>query len=45
VNPHAFEKGTIFVQCKGCEAWHQLVDNPGLIQEYDFRDIESDSKE
>lgn len=24
-------------QCAGCEAYHQLVDNLNLIQEYDFR--------
>lgn len=37
VNPLAFAKGTIFVQCQGCEAWHQLVDNKNLIEEYDLR--------
>jgi protein import protein ZIM17 len=25
-------------QCAGCEAYHKLVDNLGLIVEYDFRD-------
>jgi len=38
VNRHAYERGTVFVQCAGCEAYHKLVDNLGLIVEYDFRD-------
>lgn len=38
VNPEAYAKGTVFVQCEGCDAWHQLVDHMGLIQEYDLRE-------
>ena len=34
VNPHAYKKGTMFVQCAGCEAWHKIVDNLGLIYEF-----------
>ncbi|KAG6549865.1 hypothetical protein Mapa_008847 [Marchantia paleacea] len=37
INPEAYKRGTVFVQCAGCEAYHQLVDNLNLIQEYDFR--------
>ncbi|MCO5587025.1 hypothetical protein L7F22_040970 [Adiantum nelumboides] len=37
INPHAYARGTVFVQCAGCEAYHKLVDNLGLIEEYDFR--------
>ncbi|RZC61120.1 hypothetical protein C5167_022872 [Papaver somniferum] len=37
VNRVAFERGTIFVQCAGCLKHHKLVDNLGLIVEYDFR--------
>ncbi|CAI5475083.1 unnamed protein product [Closterium sp. Yama58-4] len=36
-NPLALKKGTVFVQCGGCEKFHRLVDNLGLIVEYDFR--------
>lgn len=38
VNPEAYAKGTVFVQCQGCGAWHQLVDHMGLIKEYDLRE-------
>ncbi|KAI3976848.1 hypothetical protein MKX01_008706 [Papaver californicum] len=41
VNRVAFERGTIFVQCAGCQKHHQLVDNLGLIVEYDFRKDEN----
>eukprot|EP00252_Welwitschia_mirabilis_P016616 TRINITY_DN366_c0_g1_i2.p1 TRINITY_DN366_c0_g1~~TRINITY_DN366_c0_g1_i2.p1 ORF type:complete len:161 (+),score=9.01 TRINITY_DN366_c0_g1_i2:167-649(+) len=37
VNRLAYERGTVFVQCAGCESYHKLVDNLGLITEYDFR--------
>jgi DNL zinc finger len=36
VNPHAYGRGTVFMQCEGCAVWHQLVDNMGLIEEYRF---------
>lgn len=39
VNPDAYRKGTVFVQCQGCEVWHQLVDNMDLIKEYDLREM------
>ncbi|CAI7815675.1 unnamed protein product [Closterium sp. NIES-54] len=42
-NPLALKKGTVFVQCGGCEKFHRLVDNLGLIVEYDFRN-ESESE-
>ncbi|KAI3916687.1 hypothetical protein MKW92_006875 [Papaver armeniacum] len=41
VNRVAFERGTIFVQCAGCLKHHKLVDNLGLIVEYDFRKEEN----
>ncbi|KAI5084268.1 hypothetical protein GOP47_0000437 [Adiantum capillus-veneris] len=37
INPHAYARGTVFVQCAGCEVYHKLVDNLDLIEEYDFR--------
>ncbi|KAK2375946.1 Zim17-type zinc finger protein [Trifolium repens] len=38
VNRLAYERGTVFVQCAGCQQHHKLVDNLGLITEYDFRE-------
>lgn len=43
INPHAYARGTVFVQCAGCEVYHKLVDNLGLIEEIDFR-LEADAK-
>ncbi|MCO5548284.1 hypothetical protein L7F22_001741 [Adiantum nelumboides] len=37
INPHAYTRGTVFVQCAGCEVYHKLVDNLDLIEEYDYR--------
>lgn len=37
INRLAYERGTVFVQCAGCLQHHKLVDNLGLIVEYDFR--------
>lgn len=40
VNPHALAKGTVYVQCGECNAFHQLVDNLDLVQEYNLRQEE-----
>ncbi|XP_024358790.1 uncharacterized protein [Physcomitrium patens] len=37
INPEAFRRGTVYVQCGGCQAYHQLVDNLNLVKEYHFR--------
>ncbi|KMZ69158.1 hypothetical protein ZOSMA_21G00100 [Zostera marina] len=37
VNRLAYEKGTVFVQCAGCLLHHKLVDNLGLVVEYDLQ--------
>ncbi|KAK9105511.1 hypothetical protein Scep_022355 [Stephania cephalantha] len=37
VNRLAYERGTVFVQCAGCLQHHKLVDNLGLVVEYDLR--------
>lgn len=37
INRVAYERGTVFVQCSGCLQHHKLVDNLGLMIEYDFR--------
>ncbi|KAG7975323.1 hypothetical protein I3843_06G092600 [Carya illinoinensis] len=38
VNRLAYERGLIYVQCAGCLRYHKLVDNIGLIVEYDLRE-------
>ncbi|XP_050372651.1 uncharacterized protein C24H6.02c isoform X2 [Argentina anserina] len=44
VNRLAYEKGLIYVQCAGCLKYHKLVDNLGLVVEYDLRgDMDLDS--
>ncbi|KAL9226011.1 hypothetical protein vseg_001870 [Gypsophila vaccaria] len=37
INRVAYERGTVFVQCSGCLQHHKLIDNLGLVVEYDFR--------
>ncbi|XP_021755087.1 uncharacterized protein LOC110720370 [Chenopodium quinoa] len=37
INKLAYERGTVFVQCAGCLQHHKLIDNLGLVVEYDFR--------
>lgn len=39
VNPLAWERGTVFVQCSGCEVWHKLKDNMNLIDEIRYADV------
>ncbi|KAK9834282.1 hypothetical protein WJX81_003288 [Elliptochloris bilobata] len=36
VNPIAWDRGMVFVQCAGCEAWHNIRDEMGLIEEVRF---------
>ncbi|KAB5538268.1 hypothetical protein DKX38_015801 [Salix brachista] len=38
INRLAYERGLVFVQCAGCERYHKLADNLGLVVEYDFRE-------
>ncbi|KAG6759693.1 mitochondrial protein import protein ZIM17 isoform X1 [Populus alba] len=38
INRLAYERGLVFVQCAGCERYHKLVDNLGLVVEYDLRE-------
>ncbi|ESQ28389.1 hypothetical protein EUTSA_v10019239mg [Eutrema salsugineum] len=42
INRLAYERGLVFVQCAGCLRHHKLVDNLGLIVEYDFRKTSED---
>lgn len=43
VNPLAWEHGTVFLQCTGCEAWHNVRDAAGLIEEVHLADKPADS--
>ena len=36
INPTAWDKGLVFVQCGKCEAWHKVADSAGLIEEVVF---------
>uniref|UniRef100_A0ACD5VP95 Uncharacterized protein n=1 Tax=Avena sativa TaxID=4498 RepID=A0ACD5VP95_AVESA len=38
INRVAYERGTVFLQCAGCQVYHQFVDNLGLIVEYDLQE-------
>ena len=38
VNPIAWDKGLVFVQCGQCKAWHQIQDAAGLIEEIRYSD-------
>ena len=42
MNPVAWDRGTVFVQCMGCEAWHNIRDEMGLIEEVRFNSDSSD---
>ncbi|GAV73290.1 zf-DNL domain-containing protein [Cephalotus follicularis] len=38
INPLAYERGLVYVQCAGCSQHHKLVDNLGLVVDYDLRE-------
>ncbi|KAL5759253.1 hypothetical protein ACOSP7_017779 [Xanthoceras sorbifolium] len=38
INRLAYERGLVYVQCAGCLKHHKLVDNLGLVIEYDLRE-------
>eukprot|EP00884_Botryococcus_braunii_P022410 jgi/Botrbrau1/8853/Bobra.50_2s0012.1 len=38
VNPRAWDKGMVFVQCAHCNAWHKIRDEAGLVEEIRFVD-------
>lgn len=38
VNPLAWSKGTVFVQCAHCDVWHNIRDEAGLIKEYQLKE-------
>ncbi|EPS62111.1 hypothetical protein M569_12682, partial [Genlisea aurea] len=38
INRLAYERGLVYVQCSGCSRYHKLVDNLGLVVEYELHD-------
>ncbi|KAJ8774661.1 hypothetical protein K2173_017107 [Erythroxylum novogranatense] len=38
INRLAYERGLVYVQCAGCEQYHKLADNLGLVIEYDLEE-------
>ena len=41
VNPIAWDRGMVFVQCGTCEAWHNIRDAAGLIDEIRYSELGS----
>uniref|UniRef100_A0A2P2ING6 Uncharacterized protein LOC105641948 n=1 Tax=Rhizophora mucronata TaxID=61149 RepID=A0A2P2ING6_RHIMU len=37
INRLAYERGLVYAQCAGCERYHKLADNLGLVIEYDLQ--------
>ena len=40
VNPLAWERGLVYLQCSQCNVWHKLKDNQGLVEEVQLMDRE-----
>ncbi|RCV26094.1 hypothetical protein SETIT_5G218100v2 [Setaria italica] len=38
INRLAYERGTVFLQCAGCQVYHKFVDNLDLVVEFDLRE-------
>jgi len=36
VNPLAWAKGMVIVQCEQCKAWHKIADSQNMVEEYIF---------
>ncbi len=43
VNPVAWDKGLVFVQCGKCKVWHKIQDAAGLIDEIRYADEDEES--
>ncbi|XP_073147662.1 uncharacterized protein C24H6.02c [Henckelia pumila] len=39
INRLAYERGLVYVQCSGCSQYHKLVDNLGLVVEYNLQEV------
>ena len=40
INKDAYERGTVYVQCGGCEVWHLFKDNLDSMEEIVYADLE-----
>jgi len=40
VNPVAWEKGLVIVQCQHCKKWHKVADAANLVEEIRYADLE-----
>lgn len=40
VNPVAWEKGMVIVQCEHCKAWHKIADAANMVEEYRYQEEE-----
>ena len=38
VNPLAWDRGAVFLQCGQCQTWHNVKDNLNLIEEIRYAD-------
>ena len=42
VNPLAWDKGLVIVQCQHCEKWHKVADAANLVEEIRYADLEDE---
>lgn len=45
VNPLAWEKGMVIVQCEHCKAWHKVADANNMVEEYRFDEMQDSDAE
>lgn len=45
VNPLAWEKGMVIVQCEHCKAWHKVADAHNMVEEYRFDEMRDSDAE
>jgi protein import protein ZIM17 len=43
VNPVAWDRGLVIVQCSGCESWHKLADATNMVEEIRYADLPAES--
>lgn len=45
MNPIAWERGMVIVQCGECQAWHKVADAANLVEEIRYADLENSDGE
>jgi hypothetical protein len=45
VNPLAWEKGMVIVQCEHCKSWHKVADVNNMVEEYRFDEMQDSDAE